>query len=202
MQIWRDRLGRWLRPLARRSPLSPNAITVVALLLNLAAAVTLAMGLIHPVLFLVSIPLTGVGGLCDALDGAVARERNLRTDFGDFLDHLFDRISDASLTVGWIVGTAVRPSIGAAAVVGVMLNGYIGTQIEATWGRRSYEGTGRGEFIVALLVYPVTAYLLARNGASQMRWLTLTVPEWLTAAMALLAFLGIGQRFREASLLG
>ena len=38
MHPWRERLSRWLTPLARTTPLSPNAITLIALALNLIAS--------------------------------------------------------------------------------------------------------------------------------------------------------------------
>ena len=38
MNVWRDRLHRWLSPLARRCPLSPNTITLIALALNAVGA--------------------------------------------------------------------------------------------------------------------------------------------------------------------
>ena len=44
MHPWRERLGRWFTPIARRSPLPPNAITVASLLLNLIATWLLVAG--------------------------------------------------------------------------------------------------------------------------------------------------------------
>jgi hypothetical protein len=38
MQVWRERLPRWFAPLARHCPLSPNAISLLGLLINTAAA--------------------------------------------------------------------------------------------------------------------------------------------------------------------
>ena len=34
MHPWRERLARWFTPMARRMPLSPNAITIIALFPN------------------------------------------------------------------------------------------------------------------------------------------------------------------------
>ena len=42
MNVWRSRLSRWLTPLARRCPFSPNAVSVTALAINLVAAALLA----------------------------------------------------------------------------------------------------------------------------------------------------------------
>jgi CDP-diacylglycerol--glycerol-3-phosphate 3-phosphatidyltransferase len=43
-----------------------------------------------------------LGGLFDALDGAVARESNRMSAFGAFLDSTLDRLSEATIFVGII----------------------------------------------------------------------------------------------------
>src|SRR5688500_2653590 len=82
MNVWRDRFQRWFGPLARRSPLSPNAITLLALAINVCGAV-----LLYRRQFLLAILLIAVGGLADLLDGLVARVQEKTSRFGDFLDH-------------------------------------------------------------------------------------------------------------------
>ena len=89
MHPWRDRLNRWLEPMARWSPLTPNAISLLALLLNVMGAVAL-----YARWFLVAIAFIAAGGLLDAFDGLVARTQDKQSRFGDFLDHGLDRISD------------------------------------------------------------------------------------------------------------
>src|SRR5688572_13539329 len=103
MQVWRDRLQRWFAPIARRCPLSPNAISLVALALNATAAV-----LLYRREFLLAIVFLVVGGLADAFDGIVARVQNKASRFGDFLDHFADRVSDVFLLTGWLLGSGVR----------------------------------------------------------------------------------------------
>src|SRR5437762_1613206 len=137
MHPWRDRLNRWFTPLARLTPLSPNAISVIALLLNVAAAACL-----YERRFLTAIVFIAVGGLADALDGIVARVQGKESHFGDFLDHCLDRISDTLLAAGWMMGNDVRQSVTVAAIIAIMMNGYIGTQIEATYRERSYDTVG------------------------------------------------------------
>jgi phosphatidylglycerophosphate synthase len=194
MNVWRDRLARWFDPIARRIPLSPNAISLIALALNIVAAVMLYDGRQRPLLFLVAIAFIAVGGLADALDGIVARVQQKSSRFGDFLDHSADRLSDTLLAICWLAGSGVRVSLLIAATVGVMLNGYVGTQIEATYGERNYDSVGRGEFVLALVVYPIISYIVATNGWSALRYASLTIADWLAAVMALFAVLGIAQR--------
>lgn len=198
MHPWRARLYRWFSPAAKRCPFSPNAITVFSLALNLSAAVLLALGRQMPLLFFVAIAVTTVGGLLDAFDGIVAREQNLTSKFGDFLDHLCDRLGDAALILGWCIGAGVRHEITLAAVFAVMFNGYIGTQLEATFGERTYDGTGRGEFVLALVAFPTIAYSLAVTGVAGRRFAGLTIAEMLTILLIAAAVLGFVQRFRNA----
>ena len=106
MNIWRDRLQRWFSPIARRCPLSPNAVTVLALLLQLVAATLLYLRL-----FLVAIVLVIIGGLADAFDGIVARVQQKESRFGDFLDHFADRVADLALAAAWMLGSGVRGEI-------------------------------------------------------------------------------------------
>jgi phosphatidylglycerophosphate synthase len=194
MHVWRDRTARWFTPLAQRCPLSPNAITTIALALNLVAAAFLYRR--H---FLLAIVFIGIGGLSDAFDGIVARVQNKSTRFGDFLDHVCDRVSDAAIAVTWMMGSGVRFGITAIGMIMVMLNGYVGTQIEASFGQRSYEGLGRGEFVLALIVFPIVSFLLLQNALLTTIFAGLTIPEWLTVAMTAFALFGIVQRLARAA---
>ena len=194
MHVWRERLGRWFGPFAARVPISPNAISLLALALNVAASVMLFHGRREPRWFLLAIVFIAFGGLADALDGIVARVQNKTSRFGDFLDHCADRLSDTLLAICWLTGSGVRQSLVIAAIVGVMLNGYIGTQIEATFHERNYDSIGRGEFVLALIIFPVVSYILFTNGWEASRYASLTIPEWLAVLMTAAALLGIVQR--------
>jgi phosphatidylglycerophosphate synthase len=194
MNPWRERLARWFSPMARRCPLSPNAISLIALGLNLAAAYLLLRQW-----FLPAIAFLTVGGLADAFDGIVARVQNRSSRFGDFLDHFADRVSDTLVVTGWLFGSGVRLDFAIAAIILVMLNGYSGTQIEATWHERSYESVGRGEFVLALIIFPIVSHLLFAHGWSSLVPGGLRIPDWLTLLLIVAAILGIVQRFALAS---
>lgn len=194
MHVWRERLHRWFTPLARRCPFSPNAITLTALALNAAAAALLWQR--H---FALAIVLLIVGGLADAFDGIVARLQQKSSRFGDFLDHFADRVSDTLLIAGWLLGNRVRTEVLVAVLIAVLLNGYIGTQIEATWHERNYDSLGRGEFVLALVVLPLVSFILVDNGWDTLALATLTVAEWLSLLLLAFALLGIAQRFALAA---
>lgn len=85
----------------------PDTLTVVGWTLALCSAVLFGLGharLAGAVMLL--------GGLFDALDGAVARESNRMSPFGAFLDSTLDRISESAVFVGLIFfyASADRPA--------------------------------------------------------------------------------------------
>jgi len=190
MNIWRDRLARWFAPIARRCPLSPNAITIPALLFNIAAAF-----LFFRRYFLIGMAIVVVAGFADAFDGIVARVQNKTSRYGDFLDHVADRISDTLVVTGWLLGNGVWLPLIILSIIVVMLNGYIGTQIEATWGHRSYDPVGRGEFVLALVIFPIVSHTLYANGWERIGWYGLAIADWMTCLLLAFALLGIVQRF-------
>ena len=176
--------------MALRCPISPNGISLLALALNTTAAV-----LLYRRQFLLAIVLLAAGGLADAFDGIVARVQNKTSRFGDFLDHFADRVSDVLILTGWLLGSGVRQEVALLAVIAIMLNGYIGTQLEATWHERTYETVGRGEFVLALVVFPLVSHILFSNGWDMATVATLRIPEWMALLLVLGALFGIAQRF-------
>jgi CDP-diacylglycerol--glycerol-3-phosphate 3-phosphatidyltransferase len=65
------------------------------MLLGIIAGTVLAMGQLRwSALILI------LGGLCDTLDGSIARNTEQTTDFGAFLDSTLDRYSDMALYLG------------------------------------------------------------------------------------------------------
>lgn len=193
MHPWRLRLERWFSPLARRCPCSPNTVTLIALALNAIAA-----ALFYERMFLIGIVFVTIGGLADAFDGIVARVQEKSSRYGDFLDHFADRVSDLLLITGWLLGSSVRAEIAIAIIIAVMLNGYIGTQIEATWHERSYDAVGRGEFVLALIVYPIVSHILFANRWNAIAPGGLLITEWMSLLLLAFALLGIAQRFALA----
>jgi len=193
MNVWRGRMDRWLSPLARRCPLSPNAITLLALALSVVAA-----WLLWERRFLIAIVAIAVAGTADAFDGIVARVQGKASAFGDFLDHFADRVSDVVLITGWLLGNGVRREIALAVVIAVLLNGYVGTQIEATWRERTYDTVGRGEFVLALIVYPLISHILVASYQDDFYWHDYLVAEWMSLLLVVFALLGIAQRIARA----
>jgi len=149
--------------------------------------------------FLSAIVVISVAGLADAFDGIVARVQEKTSRYGDFLDHVADRMSDTALAVGWMLGSGVRVELAFATAIVVMLNGYIGTQIEATWKVRSYEGMGRGEFVLALIVFPIVSHILVVTGWDKQTFTPFIIAEWLTLILIAFVLLGVLHRFALAA---
>lgn len=198
MHPWRARLDRWFGGLARRSPLSPNQITLIALALNLFAAALLAFAGENPALFLIAPLIIAAGGLLDALDGLVARHRGMTSRLGDFVDHFADRVSDLALFAGWSLGSGVQAWIALVTLSLIALTGYTGTQIEASFGSRSYAGPGRGEYVLIVVALPLVTWTILASGASELTLAGLRIVDWLALALAAGSFFSVTGRLREA----
>jgi len=72
-----------------------------------------------------------ISGLCDALDGALARLYGKTTTFGGFLDSLLDRYAESAIYFGLIVGGLSDVSWGIVALVGSLLVSYARARSEA-----------------------------------------------------------------------
>jgi CDP-diacylglycerol--glycerol-3-phosphate 3-phosphatidyltransferase len=81
-----------------KSGITPNALTLINLALNIVAAYVIATG--H---FLLGGVLVLVSGLFDLLDGALARFTKQTTKFGAILDSTVDRISEAAILCGLLI---------------------------------------------------------------------------------------------------
>lgn len=104
--------GAWDRimaPVGRfvgRSRISPNAVTLLGLLIQVGAALLILDGAV-----LAAGVVATVAAVFDVLDGAVAKARGLASNFGAFLDSTTDRLADALyfLPIAWLY--AVAPDI-------------------------------------------------------------------------------------------
>ena len=113
-----------------RSGIDPDTLTLAGLALNIGAAYIIATG--H---FLPGGLLVLVAGLCDLLDGALARFIKQTSKFGALFDSLADRISEAALFFGllvWytLVGSAMGVTLSFAALIGSFLVSYIRARAE------------------------------------------------------------------------
>ena len=95
----------------------------------------------------------------DALDGIVARKRDLSSKRGDLVDHTLDRVADILIIGGIAFGKVVNIEIGFAAIIGVLMLSYMGTQAQAVGAGREYAGLlGRADRLIVLMLVPIINY--------------------------------------------
>lgn len=148
-----------LSQIAKRIPLSPNALTIVGFLITAVAAFMIPQ----------SIRLGGIliliGGIFDVFDGVVARTRGQITHFGAFLDSVLDRYSDAFLflAISWYFVEKGNPTgayLSLGTLVGAFLISYSRARAEGL-GKSCYTGImERPERIILLAFATITGWLL------------------------------------------
>ena len=186
----RPLVGPFLDPfvaVADRIGLTPNDVSVISL--GVAAAAGWAFYLATPVWYVCGAALVFVNGWLDVIDGALAREQGVSSKGGDLLDHVIDRYADVVVIAGLAAGVG-RYALGFAAVTGVLMTSYLGTQIQAVGLGREYGGlVGRADRLALVGLTGVAAALLPASVAG------LTVVGWLLAFFAVVGHLTALQRF-------
>jgi soluble lytic murein transglycosylase len=131
---YRETVRRWSDPVGHallRIRLRPNHLTLIGLVVSLFAAAAFIAGHLRPAgLLLVA------AGLCDLLDGSLARASGQVTAFGAFLDSVIDRYSDLVVLLGIVVLFARTPNargalVAMAGVVGSVMVSYTRARAES-----------------------------------------------------------------------
>lgn len=152
----KQRVQLWLTSeakLAHRIGLTPNRLSVSGILFAILSAVSYWRWQSHVALQIGAPLLLLASGLCDALDGVLARTYGQATVFGGFLDSLLDRYADAIVLSGIILGGLCSPAIGIIAVVGSLLVSYARARAEASGVKMEAVGLAeRAERLIMLLV--------------------------------------------------
>ena len=131
--------------------LSPNFWTVVGLVIALASAVVYGMGMefgliIGGILLLVS-------GFFDMVDGQVARVTGKTSKKGEYLDSMFDKISEVAIFLGILVGGYAEPYPVLLAITLSLLVSYARAKSDLI--NIKLQGIGIGERAERLLVIAV-----------------------------------------------
>jgi archaetidylinositol phosphate synthase len=124
---------------ARRAGLSPDGVSLIAFGAAVGAGVAFYLAGDARQFYLVGAALVFANGWLDLVDGALARELDVSSPGGDLLDHVLDRYADIVIISGLAAGIA-RFDFGLAAVTGVLMTSYLGTQAEAVGLERVYGG--------------------------------------------------------------
>ncbi|NJM64552.1 MAG: CDP-alcohol phosphatidyltransferase family protein [Acaryochloris sp. RU_4_1] len=133
----------WLRPLVHQLAqrgITPNQLTVAALLLSGVMGLAIANFPQSPGCFLIFPFVLGARMALNALDGLLARNYNLTTPLGCLLNEIGDVVSDAALYLPF----SLIPGIAAPWIVGIVLlaslTEMVGVLGWAMTGTRRYEG--------------------------------------------------------------
>ena len=188
-----DRVLEPFVSISTRLGLTPDAVSVVAFVLAGGAGAAFYLGgTATPVWYLAGAVLVFLNGWLDLLDGALARELGTDSKAGDLLDHVLDRYADVVLIAGLAAGVG-RYALGLAAVTGVLMTSYLGTQAQAVNLDRVYGGLlGRAD---RLALMGATGFLAAFAPVTAAG---LSVVGWLLVVFAAVGHVTALQRFYYA----
>ena len=177
---------------AKRLGLTPDAVSVLALLTAVGAGAAFAFAAELRLLYLLGAVLVLWNGIFDLLDGALARELDSQSDAGDLLDHVLDRYADILIISGLAAGVG-QYALGLAAITGVLMTSYLGTQAQAVGLDRVYGGLlGRADRLALIGVVATVAAVVDATA------LGLTAVGWLLVIFAVVGHLTALQRFYYA----
>ena len=177
---------------AKRLGLTPDGVSVLALLTAIGAGVAFAFAAEQRLLYLLGAFLVLWNGIFDLLDGALARELDAQSEAGDLLDHVLDRYADILIISGLAAGVE-QYAMGLVAITGVLMTSYLGTQAQAVGLDRVYGGLlGRADRLALIGVVGTVAAVVDVTA------LELTVVGWLLVIFAVVGHLTALQRFYYA----
>ncbi|WP_162224395.1 CDP-alcohol phosphatidyltransferase family protein [Halorussus amylolyticus] len=172
-----------------RLGVTPDVVSVVAFVLAGGAGGAFYLGGTDPIWYLVGGLLVFLNGWLDLLDGALARELGTDSLAGDLLDHVLDRYADIVIIAGLAAGVG-RFALGLAAVTGVLMTSYLGTQAQAVGLDRVYGGLlGRADRLALIGFTGALASVVTATPAG------LSVVSWLLVVFAVVGHVTALQRF-------
>ncbi len=189
---FQERVRRVFNPLVTllvRARVTPAVLTGVGFLLSIASSVLILRGANRAAgLVLLA------GGICDALDGPVARATKSATKFGAFLDSTIDRYSEVAVFIALAWWFRAEPTL-----VGVCLA--ITGSLLVSYTRARAEGLGE-ECRVGLLERPERLVLLVIGLLGG--WKAAAVTIWIIAVFshftAVQRIIHVARRTRGAAL--
>ena len=157
---YRDFGTKILNPLAKRMPIGPMGISFLSLLTAIGAGYSFYVSdLENTNWLLIGALMVFLTAVLDALDGMVARIRAISSRRGDLIDHTLDRVADIIIVGGIALGPLVEITVGFAAIIGILMLSYMGTQAQAVGAGREYAGLlGRADRLVVLVMVPIIQY--------------------------------------------
>ena len=133
------------------------------------------------------------GGICDILDGRIARATGVASLYGDFIDSTLDRFVEAAVFLGFIVllrGTAYGAFLAAAALAGSLIVSYARARGEVHGVSCSGGLMQRGE----RLVLTCLVCLIDSPLSSLLGWPPGTAVQWTLGLIAVTTFVTAAHR--------
>jgi len=144
-----------LAKLLARSPLTPTHVTFISAALSFGGGI--AFGFRQ---YLLGALLTLLGSITDCVDGDLARVTGRASKAGGYLDHVFDRWTDAALIVGLTASSLEDFAlIGIAALVGTFMTSYARTKAQVVGKDADVGVGGRDARMLILVVGAVAGYV-------------------------------------------
>ncbi|RXA21320.1 CDP-alcohol phosphatidyltransferase family protein [Methanosarcina sp. MSH10X1] len=186
--------SRVIEPLADlfvRYEVSPDTVSIASLICAFFAGLSFYYSPASRELVLLAGILVILNSIFDALDGVIARKADRATSRGDFLDHVIDRYSDVFIICSIFFAGYVPWQIGVAAIVGVQLTSYLGTQAQALNLGRYYGGImGRADRLIVIILsaFGNFAFSMPIAGFSILGWavILIAVTSHITAIQRIL----------------
>jgi archaetidylinositol phosphate synthase len=165
LENYRKQADPFITPVAMKlKNVNPNVISWIGLALAFVAGTLFYFSGYeyqkHYELLLLGALVVLVSGYFDALDGKVARIWNKCSKKGDYLDHVFDRYADVFIIGGIGISEWCNPYWTLAAMIGVLLTSYMGTQAQAIGAPRLYTGIlGRTDRLIMATIFPIAQFI-------------------------------------------
>jgi len=170
---------------AEKTGLTPNILTVGALITAAAAGISFFFGNV-----LIGTLCVAFNALLDGLDGALARAQNIQGKKGDFLDHVVDRYADIFIITGIFAGGFASWQVGVLALTGVLMSSYLGTQAQAVGVGRYYGGVlGRADRLVLIICAGLLTMVMPTS------ILGFSILGWLLVVFGVMGHITAAQRF-------
>ncbi len=195
LSSFRDLADRAIRPFiagAKWIGLTPNMVSFLALAVAGLAGVTFWFAGQEPLFYLLGAGLVLCNGVLDLLDGGLARELGVASPAGDVFDHVLDRYADIFIIAGLAAGIG-EYALGFAAITGVLMTSYLGTQAQAVDLDRVYGGLlGRADRLVLVTLVAAVAPFVDIVAVG------LPLVGWLLVVFAVVGHVTALQRFYYA----
>jgi len=182
---YRDFGTKILNPIAEKIPLNPMGISFLSLITAITAGYSFYIveeDLANKNYLLIGSGMVFLTAVLDALDGIVARKRDLSSKRGDLVDHTLDRVADIIIIGGIALGAVVQTEIGFGAIIGVLMLSYMGTQAQAVGAGREYAGLlGRADRLIVLMLVPIINYFNNEHNYMELMCYTFAIVCTLSA---------------------